>query len=75
VRKKRKIGKRRAAREAGWTGKRRQGGRPLGEKDSGGKSWIQKKAFKESIGYQSKTEGELNKLRPGYLHYQKSNQA
>jgi hypothetical protein len=30
--------RRRAAREAGWTGKRRQGGRPLVEKGSGGKS-------------------------------------
>ena len=37
--------RKRTAREAGWTGKRRQGGRLLRGKGSGGKSWI-----KETIG-------------------------
>ena len=40
-------------------------GRLLRGKGSGGKSWIQRNQRKLA---------EQNKLRPGYLHYQKSNQ-
>jgi hypothetical protein len=39
LRKQRNIERKRAAREAGWTGRMRQGGRCLREKGSGRNSW------------------------------------